>query len=309
MQDKKIRILNFDDSITAQRGLLSRYEHEIITMTDIGPRARFWVNSKVRKEIAGRIGNTDKRCVTFIGSGDFHHITDILLAGYDEPIAVIHFDFHQDWDSVCPLLHCGSWVSKALRRENILKCVNIGASAKKMEFFSLQAGDMGLLRDDRLELYPYISKPGMVFMKHVPSNNSINIKGYPFMTVINWKELKGRDLSEFTKHMVERLPAKKVYVTVDKDCMNEASALTNWDQGEMSVDDVCVILKQIKEHCDIVGMDINGDYSPVRTDTAFKDIMLRWNHPGKIAASRYSASEISAVNETTNMKILETIMQ
>ena len=307
--DKKIRILDFDGSVTAQKGLLSRYDPEIVDLTDIGPQARFWAVPSVREAAARRIPDGEKNRISFLGSGDFHHITEILLARYDEPMALIHFDFHQDWDSTCPLLHCGSWVSKALKRANIVKCITLGASAKKMSFFSLQAGDLKLLENDRLELYPYASEPGTVFLRTVPRNSSCKTKRFPLMTRIAWKELRDQNLSEFAVHLVERLPTKKVYVTIDKDCMNAGSALTNWDQGKMTVDHVCDILKVIKERCDIAGMDITGDYSPVKTGNALKDIMLRWAHPRGIAASGYSASAITAVNERTNLKIIETMLR
>jgi len=304
-----LRILDLDGSVTAQKGLLARYDPEIVDLTDIGPKARFWARGNVRRLLAARIPDTGNSRVTFMGSGDFHHMTEILLERFNEPVAVIHFDFHQDWDSTCPLLHCGSWVTKVLRKKhNILKCVTLGASAKTMEFFSLQAGYLRLLENDRLELYPYTSKTGMVFMRHVPRNISFDIKRYPLMTNIFWKELKGQDLSAFFSGLIERLPVKKVYITIDKDCMDARSALTNWDQGEMAVEHVLAILKVIKDRCDIIGMDITGDYSPVKVDNAFKDIMLRWNHPKMIEASKYSLSEITALNERTNLRIVETVL-
>jgi arginase family enzyme len=307
--DKKIRLLDFDGSVTAQKRLLSRYDSEILDLTDIGPKVRFWAVRSARDAAARRIPDGEKNHISFLGSGDFHHMTEILLARHVDPVALIHFDFHQDWDSTCPLLHCGSWITKALKRNSIVKCVTLGASAKKMSFFSLQAGDLRLLENDRLELYPYASEPGTVFMRTVPRNRSCRIKRYPLMTRIAWTELKTRNLSEFAARLIERLPTQKVYVTLDKDCMNAGSALTNWDQGEMTVDHVCAVLKVIRERCDIVGMDITGDYSPVTADSAFKHVMLRWAHPKTIAASGYSPSAITAVNERTNLRIVETMLR
>ena len=307
MLNKKIRILNFDGSVAGQKGLLARYDTEVIDLTDLGPSGRFWANANVRNKIARRIPEQNAGHVTFLGSGDFHHMTEILLSRYDEPVTVIDFDLHQDWDSTSSLLHCGSWVARALNRKNILKCVILGASSKDMNFFSLQAGCLEYLKNDRIELYPYSSKPGSIFFRKVPPNISFETKRYPFFTRIDWNELKEKNIEEFFMHIIKRLPIKKVYITVDKDCMNSEAALTNWDQGEMPLNHLLAILKIIKDNCDIVGMDITGDYSPVKTESAFKSAMLRLNHPKKTEALKFAASDITALNERTNLKILELI--
>lgn len=308
MLNKKIRILDFDGSVTSQKKLLQRRDAEIINLTDIGPRVRFWANQDACDEVSRRIVEGGQASITFLGSGDFHHITKILLEKYNEPISIIDFDFHQDWDATSHLLHCGSWVAKALKRKNILKCITLGASAKKMKFFSLQGGDLRLLENDRLELYPYTSKPGIVFIRHVPQNISFDISRYPLFTRIFWKQLKYQDLSAFFTRILERLPTKNVYITIDKDCMDTASALTNWDQGEMTINHLCTMLKIIKDRCNIIGMDITGDYSPIKTDSVLKALLLKWNHPVKVKAANLSPAEISTINELSNLKILETMI-
>lgn len=307
MLDKKILILNFDGSVASQEGLVSRYGAEVVDMTDLGPKARLWVDPSVAREISMRIPEQGRGRIAFLGSGDFHHVTEILLRRYDEPVSVIDFDLHQDWDGTSKLLHCGSWVARALDRTNILKCIILGASSRAMRFFSLQAGRLECLKDDRIELYPYSSEPGVIFFRRVPPNISFEAERHPLFTTIRWNELKSKDITEFFTHIVRRLPNKKVYVTIDKDCMSAESAITNWDQGKMPLDHLLAILKVIKDNCDIVGMDITGDYSPVKTEGAFKSAMLWLSHPKKIEASKFSASEITALNERTNLKILEAV--
>lgn len=308
MSDKKIRILNFDNSVTSQKGLLSLYNADVVDLTDLGPKVRFWTDESGRRALSERIPKDGAGGVTFLGSGDFHHVTEVLLSRYDDPISVIDFDFHQDWDGTSSLLHCGSWVTRVLRRNTILKCLILGASAKEMDFFSLQAGSLGNLKDDRIELYPYSSKPGIVFFRHVPANISYKTTGFRFFTKIAWNELKDKDMAKFFTPILRRLPTKKAYITIDKDCMGTDAALTNWDQGKMPLDRVLAILKLIKENCEIVGMDITGDYSPVRIDGALRSAMLWLSHPKKIEATKFSESDIAAVNERTNLKILDFVL-
>lgn len=305
MLDKKIRILNFDDSVTSQKGLLSLYGADVVDLTDLGPKVRFWTDENGRRALSERVPKDGAGRVTFLGSGDFHHVTEILLSRYEEPVSVIDFDFHQDWDGTSSLLHCGSWVARVMKRKNIEKCVIVGASSIDMTFFSLQAGCLEHLKNDRIELYPYSSKRGAVFFRTVPSNISFTAKRYPFYTRIDWNALKNKNIAEFFLHIIRRLPSNKVYITVDKDCLKTGAALTNWDQGSMPLECLLTMLRMIRDNCDIVGMDITGDYSPVRVDGAFKRAVLWLSHPEKISASRFAGPRINTVNEETNLRILE----
>ncbi len=307
MLDKKILILNFDDSVAQQKELLSRYEATIIDLRDMGPRARFWMKGNDRREIERRIPPQKTGAVTFLGSGDFHHITDMLIRRHDEPISVIDFDFHPDWDTIFPSLHCGSWVAHAMKNRRVLKLIMIGMSSRDLSPFALQTGDLASLREDRIEIYPYSRKPGIVLFRTVPANISFETKRYPFFTRICWNELKNKNITEFFLHVIRRLPTKKVYVTVDKDCLGTGDALTNWNQGALPLDDLLTMLKLIKENLDIIGMDIVGDYSPIRIDGVVKNAVSRLNHPGKVAAAELQGPSICAVNKRTNLKILDLI--
>lgn len=305
MLNKKIRILNFDGSVTRQKNLLSRYEADMLELKDAGARVRFWANRKDLEALKKRILPAPKNTVTFLGSGDFHHVTKVLLDEYKEPISVIDFDFHPDWDTVFPLLHCGSWVTHAMKRANIKKFVMIGIAPEDISVFSLQTGDLRLLKDDRLEMYPYSLKPSKVFFRNVPKNISLDIERRGFFTKIRWVELKNMDIKAFSQTLIGRIPTEKVYVTIDKDCLGDKDALTNWDQGELGLEHLLTILGAIKNGRDIAGMDITGDHSPVRIKGALKNIASWANHPKDIAAAKLEEPLITALNEKTNLKILE----
>ena len=150
MLDKTIRVLNFDDSVTAQKDLMSRHEARVIEMRDLGPRARLSLDGRTAEEIAGRLRDSDRNSITFLGSGDFHHISHILLSQFEEEMAVILFDMHPDWDMRPPRLGCGSWVNETLKRRNISKFISIGVSSNDISTLRIQAGNLGSLKNDRL---------------------------------------------------------------------------------------------------------------------------------------------------------------
>jgi len=307
MLNKSIRVLNFDDSLTKQTNLLSTYSSEIINLKDMGPAARFWLNSKDRKRVEERLAGSSKSSVTFLGSGDFHHISSILISAFKGPISVIAFDLHPDWTVVGPRLSCGAWVSETLKNKNILKCILAGSSIDDLSGISIEAGDLGSLKDDRVEVYPYQGRSSRVFLRNVPENISIGAKRGICVTRISWNELNNKNLTEFFSHIINRLPSREVYVSIDKDCLKKEYALTNWQEGRMELGDLLLLLKMLKERCDIAGLDITGDHSEISMKGVFKNIISRFDHPKGYSAKGVDGSFITAVNEKTNLKILETL--
>lgn len=307
MLNKTIRILNFDDSIIKQPGLILDYRPQIIDLKDLGPAVRLWLDNETKKVIQERIGASEKNSITFLGSGDFHHISHLLISQFEGPLSVIIFDSHPDWDTLPPHLGCGSWVSSILKNKNILKIILVGISSNDISSFWIHSGNLGSLKDDRVEIYPYSHLPSKVFFKKITPNLSTRIERGLIFNRIYWNELKDKDLGNFFLSLVKRLPTKEVYISVDKDCLNKESALTNWEEGLLKLDELLLMLKLIKENRDIVGMDIAGDYSKIAVAGAVKAILSGLDHPKKIRADRLPESVINATNEATNLKILQVL--
>ncbi|MDD5583667.1 MAG: arginase family protein [Candidatus Omnitrophica bacterium] len=308
MLGQSIRILNFDDSVVKQKNLCAQYANDIIDLKDIAPYARCYATSKTRADLARRIPESDKNPVTFLGSGDFHHISELLLSRFDEPLSVIMFDFHPDWDMLPPRYGCGSWVTEVLKKKNnIGKFMLVGVSSDDISSFNINTAYLRALKDDRLEIYPYAHGPSKVFLRKVPENVSLTAKRGLFASTIHWQELKDKNLPEFFKERVKHLPTENVYISIDKDCLCGNAALTNWEEGKLSLDELLQLLLLIKENRTIVGLDICGDYSPVVTKGYFKTIASYLDHPKDIKASTLKESFITAFNEETNLKILKVL--
>src|SRR5437867_12387749 len=105
--------LNLDDAWPA--GALAM---ETIDARCWGPRLR----------LLARQGDIDSFCEAFAnqlqpftlyGSGDFHHLTAVLLRRFTGPLVVVCFDNHPDWDVRPPRWSCGGWVNRALDLPNV----------------------------------------------------------------------------------------------------------------------------------------------------------------------------------------------
>ncbi|MGD0336748.1 MAG: hypothetical protein ABSB18_06585 [Candidatus Omnitrophota bacterium] len=304
MLNKKIRILDFDGSITKQKQLLKRYESDILDLKGLGPAARYWVNNRDRKIIEERITDSAKEAITFLGSGDFHHISEVLINSFSQQMSLILFDLHPEWDIYSFFLGCGSWLNSILKRKNILKVILVGTSSEDISTFNINSGNLKSLKEGLVEIYPYTHRPSKVFLKRVPENISVKVERGPFSSTIYWHELVSEELGPFFKGLIGRLPSKNVYVSIDKDCLNYDSALTNWEEGGFSLGQLLLMLKLIKENLRIVGLDITGDYSNIEVSGSLKRILSYLDHPRNIKPLKMPEESVTSINERTNLEIL-----
>lgn len=305
MLDSSIRILNFDDSIVRQQKLVSLFNPQILDLKDIGPKARIWLDKKTKSYIQECIRGSSRSSITFLGSGDFHHISSLLIEQFDEPVSVIIFDYHPDWDILPPKFGCGSWVNRVLKKKNVMKVVSLGVSSSDISSFWIQTANLDSLSSDRVEMYPYSHAPTKVLLRKVPQNISVRLRQAPFSEIIDWCQLKGNNLADFLFQIIKRLPTKQVYVSIDKDCLKKEYSFTNWEEGNFQLEDLLTMLGIIKERLDIIGLDISGDYSDVRVCGKIKNIISQFDHPGDYSAKGVDAALINSVNEQTNIKIIE----
>jgi len=307
MLNKAIRILNFDNSIIRQSKLLSRYTAKVLDFTGLASSARLFMPGAVRQRIADFLIPQEKNYPTFLGSGDFHHISEILTSQINEPACLIVFDFHPDWDILPPRFGCGSWVAQALKNKYISKCLLIGMGSNDLSGAALLTGDLGRLAKNRLEIYPYKRKASRVYFRNVAENNSINVKRYFFSSRIIWHELEKENLADFILKLIKRLPARKAYISIDKDCLKSDFSLTNWEQGYLSLVQLLSMLRVMRENLDIIGLDVTGDYSPPEISGRLKAALSRLDHPKKLAVDNCSADLILSVNQQANLEILQEI--
>ena len=75
----------------------------------------------------------------------------------------------------------------------------------------------------------------------------------------------------------------------------------------LSLDELFLFLKLIKENLDIVGLDITGDYAPLKVKGAVRRIALFLDHPKGVKAAQLPESVVTATNEDTNLKILKVL--
>jgi hypothetical protein len=179
------------------------------------------------------------------GSGDFHHLTALWLRPFEDPLTLVSFDNHPDWDTRPPRWSCGAWISRALEEDGfehaaIWGCANFELNPPHRWF----ANHKGL-RSGKLEIWPWIERFG-------PSAR----RKFTGITRSDWQ-------AQFTRFL-ERLAGRSVYVTIDLDCLASPEAVTDWEQGLFTVSDLEWALNALSSATQIVGGDICGAHSTAR---------------------------------------------
>ena len=194
------------------------------------------------------------------GSGDFHHLTALRLRCVAEPIIVVSFDNHPDWDVRPPKWGCGGWVNRALelsqvRRVSVWGCGNFECWWPHQIFGNRRAERAGTL-----EVHPWADERPV---KDRQRRGAILRD--------NWRQ----HFEQFLKDV----GATKLYVTIDLDCLRVQEAVTNWESGHFTIADLQWALGKLRESSRIVGGDICGAYSPPRYARFKQHLAAEFDHP------------------------------
>lgn len=220
---KGISVIHFDETYYAQEKLLQNM-HE-----DLDFRQMQHVNLFCEEEslmiLKRQLQRRAQKGITFIGSGNYHYMTYLLLKEMTEPFTLVLFDNHPDLGTGQNrgegLLSCGSWVSYALKKIPLLqRVVIIGPTTISQH---------------------QIHHPQVVIL--------------PF---------DGRHHYSL-KSILSLIHTQHVYISIDKDVLTKDEVATNWDQGIMNLNTLTHYLKTIITHKQIEGVDICGEeyISPV----------------------------------------------
>ena len=123
--------------------------------------------------------------------------------------------------------------------------------------------------------------------------------------LLHWRNVGEEDWSAFWNEVLTRVPARRVYITIDKDVLAPPAAATNWDQGQMPLEDLLAALRIIGRRCEIAGVDVVGDYSPVTGVGAARRLFGWLEHP----AGNPDPVLAARCNDSTNVAILHALRE
>jgi arginase family enzyme len=246
--------LHLDDALVWQPALRQaarEFDLANLDARDIGPALRLWARPPAFEALRSRLRQVlvgPEAWLTFAGSGDFHHVTlpliESAIARSGLPLTVIHFDNHPDWVRFGRGVHCGSWVSRAVQLPMVERLITIGVCSGDIE--RPGQSDLTPVSAGRLEIYAY---------RRAGGESSLELGGQC------WPTIESAGEQRITQLLLQRIVTRDVYITIDKDVLRREDAVTNWDQGELSLATLDRMVRAIATQHRIVGADVLGDWS------------------------------------------------
>lgn len=226
---RDVTFLNFDQTYVPQKRL-RQFPHEWIDFQDLRQVKRYCEADSFRK-IKHRLKRRSNHGITFIGSGDYHYITYLLLSEIGEKFSLLLFDHHADMmtDPSPSIISCGSWASRAVANlPQLQKVIVIG------------------VRPD-----------------------SFGRTGYWQSKITVFPESSFEDSSHFAARVLSAIETDTVYISIDKDVLDPTQARTNWDQGSLKLPVLLELLGRVVSLKKVYGVDICGEY-PVSPTEFFR---------------------------------------
>jgi arginase family enzyme len=281
-----ICLLNFDGTLQLQNQLKIR-AREWIDLSDL-QGCHGYCEQHALRQIRKRLQSRKCRGITFIGSGHYHYVTYVLMSEIRQPFSLILFDHHTDLspNDDAAVLSCGSWLTHALNTLPFLKhAVIIGANPEN-RFVAESANsepaaiESKNLKSDTIEpknpkagprLYtvkPENSKLDTVehanrktcAVEHAnPNPGTVEHANPKTVTLISESEVKRLPTAALIRKIRSSLPDLPVYISVDKDVLSEKDAATNWDQGSMTLDQLLMLIRCLKQHRTVIAADVCGE--------------------------------------------------
>ncbi len=295
-----VRILDLDGGVVRQRQLREQ-AGQCLELRDWGPRLRLACSwrafGRFERDLAGLLGSTcDHRPhLTFIGSGDFHHISLALARRLVLPCNLLVLDNHPDWMRRVPLLHCGTWLNHAARLPQVCRVFHVGGEVDFDNSFRWLA-PWPLLRGGKIVVFPAIRRFGAGWSL-VPTNPLRPAAGVP---------ASPQGIAALLGPWRDELAARPLYVSFDRDVLRAEHAAVNWDSGHLTVEEVLEVLAAFLEASGgFVGMDVVGDWSEVRAQGAFRRLLHWTEHP----RLQVDVEHATALNERLNLALVKMIRQ
>lgn len=290
--------LNLDEALDAQLVLRDQGGALAVEARDLGPALRLWSRPPALAALTARLRDRAPAGagadLVFAGSGDFHHVTPLLIeravaASGAGAVTVVHFDNHPDWVRFENGMHCGSWVGRAARLPGVAKVITVGVCSGDIHRPETKRADLALVAEGRVELYPWRAPDGGPVLQ-------VGDQGWPSM------EAMGE--GGFIDLLASRITTENVYVTIDKDVLRADDAVTNWDQGQLSLEGLERLVRAVAGRARVIGADVVGDWSPPRYGPDLLSAMLKRGEAFLDQPRGGVPGDVVRTNEAANLRLL-----
>ncbi|HZY89481.1 MAG TPA: hypothetical protein VFE78_31960 [Gemmataceae bacterium] len=295
------RVLDLDGGIVAQTALVERSAAAVLPLAGWGPRLRMACGHRpfrrFERELARLTGSEFDRepRLTFCGSGDFHHVSLALVRRQPRPCNLLVIDNHPDWMRGVPLLHCGTWLYHAARLPQVACVFHVGGEVDFDNAWRWLA-PWPLLRSGKISVLPAV--------RRFRGGGWRNVRHEALRPAPDLPADRER-LEEWLRPYRAELAARPLYVSLDKDVLGADESVVNWDSGLLTAAEVREVLRAFLSAAELAGMDVVGDWSPVRVAGPLRGVLHRTEHPPLTV----DALEATRRNQALNLELRETVRE
>ena len=189
-----------------------------------------YCSKRAEEEIRARIAPYGIHGIHFLDSGNYHYVTGIMTALIKQKFSLILLDHHTDMQKpmIEQMTSCGDWAGKVLKTNPWLQQLIL----------------IGPQESDILQIYR--EKEGLV------SGAELQEK----LITFSEEEIQSVEDENKISGIKRNLP---VYISIDKDILDEEYSETNWSQGKMPLPVLERLLMPFLTSGNILGIDICGE--------------------------------------------------
>lgn len=270
-------------------GVLPLPGSESVALTEWREDLRFGCGFATLGRFAERIRTIQTGGRTaFIGSGDFHHLSHLLVGRWSVEAPGLHvvvLDNHPDNMRYPWGIHCGSWVTHTARLPFVAAVHVLGIASTDVELAHAWENRLGPLRAGKLHYW--------CVGRDVAWTRRIGIA-----TVRSWPTAAAM-VEAFVAHI--EATHGPCYLSIDKDVLSTATVRTNWDQGVMTLAELGRVICSIRSR--LVASDVTGDVSHHRYRSRWKRLLSAID--GQPAVAEGDLHRWQAAHRQINLQILE----
>jgi hypothetical protein len=210
---------------------------------------RFCSSLRTFKRLQARLDQVlpEKHGAVLLGSGDFHHVSALLIERLCRqsaaPLQVVVLDNHPDNMRFPFGIHCGSWVTQVARLEGVCHVHVLGIASRDVSLAHILENRLRPLYAGKLTYW--CLNGDAAWARRMGLGHAI--RGFDTVDEL---------LAAFAEGQRQNVPT---YLSIDKDVLSEETVRTNWDQGRFTAAPLFELIALLQKN--LVGSDITGEIS------------------------------------------------
>ena len=180
--------------------------------------------------IENRGNSTNAPDIHFFDNGNYHYMSKLWTDRVQEPFTLIVFDHHPDMQPprFGGILSCGGWVKEVLDNNKFIQnAIIIGVKNELVETIREELSQSG--ESSILEKVTFIKESELSILSSLICSDFVNVL------------------------------SPNLYISIDKDALSPSYAVTNWDQGSLTLDALKNCITALTTNRKILGIDICGE--------------------------------------------------